>query len=127
MSAGVSPALEPSARGDVLQDGALWRLSDVLESRSWVGSLLGISHNEFDYVTFRRKEECVRSAVRCATSKSSKTARIRTSEARAQGPSTEGAVRRGAEHIILSYAPVLASEVRLNSRQGGRLPILHDF
>ena len=41
-----------------------------------------ISSNEFDYVTFRRKAECVRSAVRCALSKSSKIARIRTSEAK---------------------------------------------
>ena len=41
-----------------------------------------ISSNEFDYVTFRRKAECVRSAMRCALSKSSKTARIRTSEAK---------------------------------------------
>ena len=41
-----------------------------------------ISSNEFDYVTFRRKAECVRSAVRCAPSKSSKIARIRTSEAK---------------------------------------------
>ena len=65
-----------------------------------------ISSNEFDYVTFRRKAECVRSVVRCALSESSKIARIRTSEARARGPSTEGAPRRGAEHIILSYTPV---------------------
>ena len=41
-----------------------------------------MAYNEFDYVTFRRKAECVRSAVRCAPSKSSKIARIRTSEAK---------------------------------------------
>ena len=42
----------------------------------------GMASNVFDYVTFRRKAECVRSAVRCALSKSTKTARIRTSEAK---------------------------------------------
>jgi len=41
-----------------------------------------MAYNEFDYVTFRRKAECVRSAMRCVLSKSSKIARIRTSEAK---------------------------------------------
>ena len=74
-----------------------------------------ISDNEFDYVTFRRKAECVRSAVRCALSESSKIARIRTSGARAQGPSTEGALRRGAEHIILSYATASPDPVQADA------------
>ena len=74
-----------------------------------------MAHNEFDYVTFRRKAECVRSAMRCALSKSSKIARIRTSEARAQGPSTEGALRRGAEHIILSYATASPDPVQADA------------
>jgi len=39
------------------------------EGRPTVGAM---SDNEFDYVTFRRKAECVRSAVRCALSESSK-------------------------------------------------------
>jgi len=70
-----------------------------------------IAHNEFDYVTFRRRAECVRSAMRCAPSKPSKTARIRTSEARAQGPSTvANAVSEGAEHIIRSYLKLLPAE-----------------
>ena len=62
-----------------------------------------MAYNEFDYVTFRRKAECVRSAMRCALSKSPKIARIRTSEAKSARTEHRSTLAgRGAEHIILS-------------------------